>query len=550
MTQYIRWGVAAVLSAAVLAGCGGSSKSGDPVSAEGQQALQPHVLLNQDVNSVKAHPLHANASMSSRLHPLIKNATSMTERGTLNPFDINQPMPGMSGQISATNDGRATGNMGVFRVEIDENLNAEVIMPRSAQAQGDRFLLGVDQFFQPSDILAKSIRLTPQNALELTIGFSHPFDRPADLIGPPTALKRLDLHIFNVWAGILAEGNEQFFGGAVTTNTSALLNPDSFREVGGLVTGDDGLAANVFPGKWVADQSGANTDPALDNYDETDNGWEASELQDPQGFGVFPQGASVDITFVLDPGTNGGPIATNFVVLADYMDPRGGDTPPEKRANRLPDPIDPTLLRYFLPWAAGDLQAIDATAQQLGEEAASVANVTLRITDLDADAPTTATPGDWPNNANLNEMPFSSDIVGVNTSFPAGVTASAPTEGAGSGNGLPGTPKIWEFTLTNDLPLTAGDYVGLVEVVDEEDANKNNEAYFQLDPNLQPIAGNPLQIRAFQAVPFTVGAATGGDVTISLDEMTSRSQVFVPFGDAPGWHARSADRSGRHERGC
>ncbi|HYE78744.1 MAG TPA: hypothetical protein VEI97_12235, partial [bacterium] len=330
-------------------------------------------------------------------------------------------------------------------------------------------------------------------------------------------LKRADLHIFNVWAGFLVNGTENFFGGQVTTNTRALVNADSYRQVTGMVTIPAGTTANTFPGKLVSDLSPANADPAQDNYDPTFHGWVGSAVQDPRGFGVFAQGASRDITFQFDPGAGGGTLNLRGVILADYTDPRGGATAAERRANRLPNPLDPAALRYILPHGAGDLQQIAASPSgTLPEDASRSIDVNVQIIDLDADA---AVANPFPNEADLSQIAVPSDIASVTASIPTLVTGDLTgTEATGSGSGLPGSPKRWAVPVTNTDSRPAGTYRGLVRVVDEESNHFGSEFYVTLNESLQPLP-TPLPIQAFQAFNVVVGGATGTENIIEANAL-------------------------------
>ncbi|HYE78745.1 MAG TPA: hypothetical protein VEI97_12240, partial [bacterium] len=494
MTTRIHW-AAYTLATALLAGCGGGAD--DPLAPSGQ-SRQPRPDSVGTTDTIQVHPTLGTLDRQPHRGPLQR---------AVNPFDIGgEASP--SGQLASGRGGYLTGGVGTFRLELAPDLSGRVVFPRMAQAQGDRYYLGVDRFFGPGTVELVSVRRGTGTQLQVVVKFTHPFPQPTDLARPATARKRVDLHIFNVWAGTLIQGTESYFSGAdaETTNTQAMLNADTYRELGALVNRPAGVTATVFPGKWVGDQSPNNTDPNLDNYFPNANGWVGTDLLTPRGYGVFPQGGESSVTFLLDPGNAGGPINVDFAILADYQDPRAL---PDVRANRLPDPFDATQLRYILPYGAGDLQQIDVQVSgTLRDNNATTATVTANIVDLDADAPVAT--GGWPNNANLNEMPASSGIKSVSASFPQLDSATLTgTEAAGSGSGLPGNPKKWELPLANPLLAAAGDYTGLVRVVDEETDSMNSEPYFQLDPNLVPLA-TKLPIQAFQAAEVTVTGTTGG----------------------------------------
>lgn len=504
------WWPALGVLAATLVGCGGGA-DGDRNPVVGDQP--PSSFRVPEGFSP------ATGADGQALRPRIKvhsDAVVKLRQGRGPNFPTTDGGLEATGAVYGRTGSTRTGVAGTFDITVNPDLSFSMAEDRSAAAQGDKYLLPVHQFFR-NRVQPQSIRRTPGGNLEIVIRFDHPFAAPPDLVQPPTSTKRADLHIFNVWAGFLVNGSESYFGGSATTNTRALVNADSYRQVTGMVNVPVGTTANTFPGKLISDISAGNADPATDNYDPQNHGWIGSAVQAPRGFGVFAQGASRDITFNFDPEGVGGPVSLRGIIMADYTDPRGGTTPAEKRASRLPDPLDPTRLRYVLPHGAGDLQKLVVSPSgSLPTDTSGGIDVNVQITDLDADAPVA---GAFPNEFNLSEIAVASGIQSVSLSAPALTAGEVQgTESAGSGSGLPGSPKRWAVPLNNANSAAEGVYPGFVKVVDAESAGFGSEFYLNLDESLSPLP-TPLPIQAFQAVNINVGGATGTENIIEANQL-------------------------------
>ncbi|MCG3152967.1 MAG: hypothetical protein GEEBNDBF_02273 [bacterium] len=531
MARMCLWGLTAVVAFTLAAGCSGSDRTTAPPSAGQGTGANLTTGNSQEVPDLVAR--HEAFTWDRTPHfigqgvPWIAS-TQMPELG----------VPELTGAVAMSEEGRTQGSLGVFTLKIDEDLNAYVETPRESQAQGDHYLLGVRQFFQSRHIRVRQI-VRNGSLLDVTLRFTHPIPLPANLTPPPTAQKRLDLHIFNLWAGIVVPNTQTFFAGAnpVTTNTTVLRNPDTYRPIGGLATLPPG-SGSVLPGRWIVDSFGGQNFTA-GTYNGTNNGWSTTPDQlAPRGFGVVPQGSSVDVTYSLDPGAIAGGLSLNFVMLADYCDPRGGVTSGEKFANRLPNPLDPTGLRYVLPFGAGDLQDVEIpNVSSLGLDGSVTRTVSVRVTDFDADFPATGT---FPNPSNLSLLPRASGIQSVSASFPSLVSSVInATEATGSGSGFPAAPKIYEFPLSNQLEAAAGTYWGLVRVVDQESGLTSGAPYYQVDPNLVPLT-QQVPIEVYQSRLVTVaGTGPTGPKTIVL-EGDADDPSFV-FSDGAGGFAPWVD---------
>ncbi|HYE76555.1 MAG TPA: hypothetical protein VEI97_01085, partial [bacterium] len=368
---------------------------------------------------------------------------------------------------------------------------------------GDLYLLSIRPFLGPGDVSVTRVRRGAGTVI-VTVQFRHPFDAPADLNPPATATKRIDLHIFDVTALVVTEGNETFFPGPdqVRTNTGLLVNTDAYRDPG--PTFDKtafGIAnATIFPYKLVA--KGIDTANPQGNYVAEAHGWTGAALLDPSGFDVFPQGAEVEVDFELQVGTS--PVRFDLVTLAKYMDPRAT---PQPRLKRLPVPGDPTSLRYILPEAAGDVQRIAAAAPGTltGGSTSEVVPVDVEVLDWDHGAQV-AIP--FPNDADLNQTSEVSDVATVDLSVPA-IRASGPfTSGP-----LAGSAPLIETTIavTNTDAYDPGPAVahvaGLVRVTDTQDDNDISDPTVPRvlgEGSTAPLPGVILPSTRYQAVRITV----------------------------------------------
>ncbi|MEO7993918.1 MAG: hypothetical protein ABI743_05925 [bacterium] len=308
----------------------------------------------------------------------------------------------------------AGGAIGVYYLERDpaDPLTVRLTQPRVAEAvtQGNLFHLSVRPYMAPADLQVLGSSPGPNGTTNYNLRFTHPFDMPTNLIPPQSATKRADLFIFDVSIVLGLDGTQSFFGGDVVASPLAGdLSAHGLRKVGPLVKMSTlGVAtANTFP-YWVINAPASPT-PA-GNYDPA-TGWLDNEFLNPSGYDVVPQGASIDTTIRV-PNAVTTPLP--IVVIAKYMDPRNGTAAPQKRTNRLPNPADPTALRYFLPEACGDVQKTTTivAGTLLDSSSTEITNVTAHVLDWD-NASTVATP--YPNQANVSQIaersqPFNASI--------------------------------------------------------------------------------------------------------------------------------------------
>ncbi|HYE76774.1 MAG TPA: hypothetical protein VEI97_02200 [bacterium] len=379
----------------------------------------------------------------------------------------------------------------------------------------------------------------PAGTTDYTFRFTHPFDLPPDLEPPATAAKRLDLFIFDVNLAAVAEGTDRFFGGAVTLNAGAMPNCTGLRSLSPLLDPATfgAVQATVFPYRLLSNYSAANP---RGNYNPV-NAWGDHWLDPPSGYDVIPHGGQATATVRL---SNSLPTPLPLVVIAKYMDPRGGTDGPTRRRNRLPDPGDPAALRYYCPEACGDLQAIlpEVRGNVADTDPTQEASVVAKVLDWDA-AAVKADP--WPDPQDPLKISEVSRPTAAEASFPT-LQAAGPFPATAYGASY-GAAQEWvdiTFQITNpdgqvEVPPGGGTVQGLVRVRDTQDTTPPHptlldEALFPrpLPPGAEPstryqlvtvpivklatppviTSVSPLAADALRPVTFSA-SAQGGAVT-------------------------------------
>ncbi|MEO7993466.1 MAG: cytochrome c peroxidase [bacterium] len=454
------------------------------------------------------------------------------------------PNPAATVETAAVTDpaGFNTEAFGVYWLDRDTTspLTAHLTLSRNAAAQGDLYSLPLRPFMTASSLQLLSSTAGPDNSTDYQLRFTHPFAMPADLDRPATSTKRVDLFLFDVNVLLVVPGSDTFFGTAIRTNADALRSADGYRMVGPLAD----LAAlgitdgtNVFPYQLLTNADHASA-PA-GNYDPI-AGWAGPELLNPAGYDVLPQGGSATTTARVNNALTG-PLAV--VVTGKYQDPRTGTTSFQKRQNRLPDPADATLCRYFLPEACGDLQqvTVNVAGDQFENSSSDITTLTASVLDWDNSA---TKAGSFPNQANLNQVSELSNPTQIAASIPA-------LWSAGTFNGTLGAPAglINEYaTLTvsiNNVDQSysvvnpnGDDLVGLLRVRDAQDLS--SPVPVVLDGALVPQSlppGFELSTR-FQRFTIHMNAATNPPDITTISPLGGGPATDVTFsatvtGDTP-----------------
>ncbi|MEO7993467.1 MAG: cytochrome c peroxidase [bacterium] len=410
--------------------------------------------------------------------------------------------------------------------DFDQPDRSSLTQARTGESQGGLYDLSIRPFMTPQSLELVSTQVNPDHTTRYQIRFTHPVPMPADLIRPATKDKRADLFLFDVNAVLVLPGDDTFFSGTVRTNTNALLNADGYRMLGPLVdlaTLGITNGTNTFPFQLFTNADHAGN-PA-GNYDAV-SGWIDSEVQAPTGYDVIPQGGSATISALVNDQISG---SIAVVLVAKYQDPRNGATTAEKRQNRLPDPTNPSLLRYFLPEACGDLQQITAATfgSLTDKDSGAFVNVTAQILDWDHTA--TVAPV-FPDHYFPNHISRSSVPTTMTASVP-GLWADGdfPVYFAGTTGAINEYYNV-SFAVNNvDQSLTVTDpqgkqVHGLVRIRDAQDAG--DTATTILDELQRHRAGDPGFELSTRFQRFDVPVFSG---TLAPDV-----QLVSPRSGAPG----------------
>ncbi|MCG3153281.1 MAG: hypothetical protein GEEBNDBF_02593 [bacterium] len=446
------------------------------------------------------------------------------------PADV--PLPG---NVASTVAAGVSGLWGLYDLTIDaESLSAATILlsPRSLQANDDLYLLSIDAFLQPGSFQIRQVTVNGGD-LVLTWRLTHPFPAPQDPAGTPNgSTNRADLGIAGMLAFLLdapATGNTYFTD--VIANTALVANPDAYVRPAAVIV-DPGMTANTFPYQAFVDESGNGSRVGISNGgDVTGNfgsdGWTRAELGAGNdgwtGYGVLHQGQASEreVRVPLAALQAAGPVSLKVALIAKYNDPRGGLTPAEKKANRLP-PASPDASRfaYRMPHGALDVAAIEALPESGGfiPNTISASTLRFRVVDWDARATDTTFPDLSDDPAFTTVAPGESGIPSLAISIP-GVLGSAAVEDlwdastltdddsayggdSTADSGRPGDALYFEKAVTKAAGSgqVSGNFTGLVRVSDPEPTN----LITALDPaSLLPLtSGQPANVtyQAFQVM--------------------------------------------------
>jgi len=267
------------------------------------------------------------------------------------------------------------------------------------------------------------------------------------------------------------------------------------------------MTANCFPGLNVVDETGTGNRVGILNGGSPTgnfgtNGWTRTDLGDAPfigwtGYGILHQGQAADrtVAIYLDAVAPATSIELDVALIAKYTDPRGGTTPAEKQANRLPaKPADFRTFAYRMPHGALDVSRCIVGVPSGPLTGGRDNEITMRceVLDWDADAAVSSA-------ISLAEEPDLSLVLASAPGSPElmldvpGVT-SGPTAGVQQASGSISHEYLFSIGLEDTQSPSAGRYTGLIRVKDPEAAYLPPPTQ-ALDAHLNPLTqGLPIPI--------------------------------------------------------
>ncbi|MEO7995787.1 MAG: PKD domain-containing protein, partial [bacterium] len=376
-------------------------------------------------------------------------------------------------------------------VTVDGTGAVQMVPVRSNQAGiplGSTFMVDINNYMGGalcSDCVRPGAVRRPNpanpNLIEVTFEARHPIPLPAQG-GSPAPKDRLDLHVHDVQALVVSEGNQLFnaktklirgdsvLSNPVRLNPSFLVNPDGFSShLDPDIDNFYPTNANVHPYK-IFFQNGANGNysPAVDPI----NGY--PDLWNPTGHNVMPMGAGYQGTpfqFFIPNNT-----ARSFmmVVSCSYgISAQGRGTDIGKRMNP----------RYFLPlfnmkeaWKVTTLVHDNNLA---GSSAISTTKVDVNIYDWQQLA--TVDPVFSGASSNLNKVDRASKLRSCEIDVPALGFNKLLSSSDFTGSGQEGDPLKTTVTINNAALAAGGNYWGLVAARDDYEGVDTNTRGIEKD---------------------------------------------------------------------
>ncbi|MEO7994800.1 MAG: hypothetical protein ABI743_10430, partial [bacterium] len=453
-----------------------------------------------------------------------------------------------------------------FELRLDPSTLQASIVPegvRSGQQTIDVSHLSPSAFMTPRTIVVESVSGDAET-VDLQYRITHPFPAPSDPTAAPGPLNRADLGFAGqllVLADVPSAAGHRYFGPTplnqvlheVTVNTDLVVDADGYLEPGALLD-LPGYTATVFPYQLLINM--ADLDPMSSvtptgNYDPV-TGWEAKDIGLDEiywiGYGVLHQGQSVSNQLRFRRSAlaalAGKPIG--LALLIKYNDPRGGTTPAEKAANRLPPAVpDEHKFAYRMPHGALDVERIvvhDVVGCGYRSDAPSSGRLLMHVADWDATAEITSYT-DLDDDPHLDRVYYEEQgapklAVALPEEFAQADRILVPYStnpinddtavGGDSAwdSGMPTDELYYHFDLTvpHGAGVSPGEHVALVAAIDRSEtysfvhADDLGEQF--LRPDLSPLTNTliPLQI-TYQRVPIDFEPAPrqpeGGAVMLS-----------------------------------
>ena len=409
-------------------------------------------------------------------------------------------------------DGTPSGGMGalgLFQLRIDPSTaNAEMNSLRSSALTDVLETVDISNFLKLAPcsncVKIKSVALDSNGNIVVSIGIKHPF--PAGDPGKPiTGRNRADLHVFNIEGIVISD-----------------LPGTAFPNLGKKVAGFNLLNADGYTG--YLDQAideffptDASIHPYITHFDDYSAGnYDPANLMGfasvtdppPSGNLVMAMGCDFnyqDYTFAIESAT---PVNFIYAVGCTYS-----LSAPSKSKRFQPE--------YRIPQhnkkSASEVAVAILNNNLRGEDAASTADIEIRIVDISHGVPV---------GAELNKMLSDSSVSNIMIELPGVMTTpitlpgSTPVSGTGHS---PSDPLLYTDTITNTASALEGTYIGLVKVKDTYSPGQNTapnlngmDGLKRAEPLTNPLAGL-FAIDEFATYQtFTVDVAPGNDPPIAI----------------------------------
>lgn len=351
-----------------------------------------------------------------------------------------------------------TGLIGVFQAHIElDSLSGEFTPIRTSASQDVLEIVDITNFLLLTPcfdcINLESIAFNSDGNLVLEIGIKHPFRAP-DLLYPPTAQNRADLHVFNIEGTIILEGNPA--DTTTCSNMGATVGPIVLANADGYSPYLDAVIEPIMP-------TAANIHPYILHFDNFSNGnFSASnehgfaDIVNPIGNLVMKQGSDWDykeyefnLNNLTEPFEFIYAVGCTYGISAENRDVR---LTPEYR---IPQFNKKAAAKVYVSEIINESTYGFVAGNTLSSE-------TLVIHVLDMSDGVAVGDG-------IDEMKFASNIVDIEAELPGVasgfVTLPNPTPTGGSPRN-PLDPLSFEVTFTNDLGASEGIYAGLIKVTD------------------------------------------------------------------------------------
>ncbi|MEO7993306.1 MAG: hypothetical protein ABI743_02820 [bacterium] len=369
------------------------------------------------------------------------------------------PLPVPQWQPATDPDGLQIANAGEFRFHIDVPHMSVTVEPlqRTGSTIADLYYLNVNQF----GVGVGHPSLGPYDPFDQTIVLKyevwHSFPAPSNPTGPASASNRADLGITGRVVFLVDAPDSRttsdldfrytgdyefpFTAGPVVLNPKAIRNPDGYYDPAGMTDHVRLNGTTAYPFKVLVDESDPNA--RTNTADGTpiprgassqgnwsfDDPWSSLALVTPNrlgwtGYGFLHQGQSAKNSMQVSVDPNNPAFSMDAVVIASYVDPRGGSNAAQRRINRLPG--EGRTFKYNVPHGATDLERVwTETALSWDGLDGSGFNFTVAVVDQDAILPAGNSIASPPNPSGLASIEVANSELGVSGA------GDAPTMGTG-----------------------------------------------------------------------------------------------------------------------